>query len=246
MTHTKRDNYKAKWLASLPSSVQTSTDIAHDAQSSLNTVTHAQVNTAIELVKAKNAMIEATKSAKLLAELMDECRDVGDMDFGETIHAIDNSITSMNIIVMARRMRDVMRIAEARIGFLTALVDDQHKAISSLKDNIKSLHTPTVELQKSAIEALIIGSNPSMVELDDLDEKYSSGEYLRFGLHYEPMDDELITSQITSKQRSLTHGSDSMAKHSRTDSGVSLQTMTTVPKNSNGKRNSKRTNDVEL
>jgi len=247
MVHTKRDNYKAKWLASLPSGVQTATDTAHDAQSTANAVNHAQVNTAIELTKARNAMIEATRCARSLAELMDECREVGGTDFGETVHAIDSSIANMNITVMARRMRDVLKIAEFRIGYLTAVVEDQSSAISAMKAEIKSLHLPTVGLQKSTIETLIIGTNPTLGELDDLDDKYSSGEYHRYGLCYEPIDDELIGVQITGSPLSSTPGSVSMVKHSRTDSGVSLPTQPTqVTASKNGRKANRKSSDVDV
>jgi hypothetical protein len=247
MPHTKRDSYKAKWLASLAPSTQTGTETLHAAQSQINNVSHTQVNTSQEISRLHTTLIETAAAAKSLGELMDECQHIGTTDFGEIGHAIDNKIQSMSMIVIVRRVRDMIRLAEARIGILSAIADDQYNANRMLASEIKSLEQPTVNLQKVALESLLIGKNPSANELQEFTETELIGNFHRFGLEYEDVDEDNIITQINARS-SLIEKKDT-ALHKRNDSGVEFNNNNkTIVKASEKNRSARITNtrDIEL
>jgi len=161
-----------------------------------------------------------------LVELLDECRYVGGVDFGEAIHGIDARLGSMTMIVMARRMRDIMKLAEARIGILAAALDDRDKAIEDLRTQIESTHDPAEQLEKAAIEALYIGHGATHHEISDYTEANdSTGIYNRFGLAYDDLDDDWMTTQLTSRSvlREPRRTSSNPLVKGRVDSGIGIE-----------------------
>jgi hypothetical protein len=240
--HTSRDNYKAKWLASLPSTVQTGSEVLHEFQTGVNAVSHTQVNTAIELNRLRSTMIDAMNNAKDLVRLMDECQNVAMMDFGKTEHQIDAKIGNMDVIVMSRRIRDILKAAEARIGFLSAIADDQFKTGLQMQKELDTLQQPTLNLQSAAIETLIIGPKATETEMEHYNNPMRTEEFSRFGVPYEELEDDWVYSRIKAKGPSMHQSESKTNHHSKTDSGVDMSALVPHNASQSKSKNSKQTN----
>jgi hypothetical protein len=148
---------------------------------------------------------------------MDECRIVGGVDFGETAHPIDTNLATLDLIITTRRLRDLLKMAEGRIGILTAVAEDSAKAVSALEVEVESLQPHTFLLQKAVADSLLIGTNSTPEEYREFARADRTTPYSRYGAVYEPIDDDWLTTNLTAT--STLHE----PSHARSDSGVSLE-----------------------
>jgi hypothetical protein len=186
-----KNNYKAKWLSAINNSGNTLADTYRVAEGDIEEINAAQVNATLTMSRIRNPLIEAAANAKALLNLMDECRQIGNHEFAETTLPLDGKLSKMDLVTIARRTRDVVKIATARIGLLSVALDDAYETITKYESSIATMKPFAEGTAKTMTELFIVGVDPSERELQDVEAAYAngSGEYMRFGETYEDADD---------------------------------------------------------
>lgn len=199
---TPRDNYKTKWLNALAANQTAPSIAAAETTKTLDTVKDSQVNTTIELNKVHSTLMAAAAAAKTVCQTMDSCSRFGGLDFGESTHGIDGKLGSMNLNIMARRIRDVLLMADARIGFLSVVCEDLTDANSRMTFDADILKRQNEKFVSTAVETLYIGKNPTQNEIEDysLDDRRSS--HPRFEHRYVDLSSDWLDTKLTSYDRS--------------------------------------------
>lgn len=194
-----KNNYKAKWLAALSDKKESPTEAASTAEETSRGIVNAHIGTTIELKRLQTTMIDAAANARRLVSLLDEAKTCAGIEFGEAIHTIDGKLTQMDLITMARRFRDIFKIAEARIGFLSAACENLEEANGKLHLEISTTSASGLKLQNSTLETLVIGVSPTRSELEDFSDSERKGRRsVRFGCSYDDLDADWMDTQLTS------------------------------------------------
>lgn len=208
-------NYKAKYLAALNNNGTTPQTVRTTLSNTTHDTTAVAVNTSLELVKLQTTLIESAHAARAVCELMDETRHVGNIDFGETHHIVDGKLGSMSLQIISRRLRDVLRMAEARIGILSAMCEDQHKTIELAAETAATVKGGIVDLQKASLDTLFVGRNATPDELSDLLSTPGANGFNRFDIEYHGIDLESEGLPLTAESVLQ------VTRHRKQDSAVS-------------------------
>jgi len=195
MAVQSKTSYKAKWLASLSDKQETPIAQAASLIKGSDEIKNAQVNTVLQIQKVHGTLIQAAMCAKSLISVMDESSSTPGLDFGQVGHEIDSKITKLDSNLIARRLRDVIKLAEARIGVLSAIAENALEANTLMANELLVLRTSTNSLERAAVESFYIGSQPTRKELDDLGEDPSTA-HKRFGVVYDDLPDEWLDSAL--------------------------------------------------
>jgi len=193
----RRNNYKTKWLASLADHASTAGTLVQELEGKLDTVDHTQFSATRELVKVHEALIECGKTATDLCDLMDETRICGDISFKTITHPIDGKLSTMPSKVLVTRVKDVLRIADERIGLLSSICESYHDAMTRVNMKVCSLEVSNRKLQGTVLKSLVIGQNPTVSELEDYSEDPLKVKRLS---EYNELSDE-FTSVLTNIRR---------------------------------------------
>jgi len=162
-----RDNYKAKWLAAIDPKSTLLEDISVDGGQTVDNVTSTHASLIADIRALHDTLIQGGNAAKSLCEVMDEFRLLGTIDFKEIQHNIDAKISTMPSKIIARRLRDVLRASQERIGLLSIMCMEQQDTIESLTSSMSILRHGTAKLQTTAINTLFIGQRATRDELED-------------------------------------------------------------------------------
>jgi len=187
----RRMNYKAKWLDAIKAKEENPVTRLEAFKVDAEQLSSFQVNTTLQVDKIRHPLVEGARNAANLLSTMDEFRDCGVISFEETCLPIDAKLGDMDMVTIARRLRDSLRLAEARIGILSvALRDTEERS----REYVSELSTVKEMMQRSGekiTELFVIGPGPSEAEKSAADHMILSGEdYRRFGLGYEDHDDD--------------------------------------------------------
>lgn len=213
-----KSNYKAKWLAALAENQTTPSQSAEAASTQVTKIMNGQIGTSVEMKRLQSTMMEAASSAKKLVSLLDETSVCAGIDFGETVHHVDSKLSHLNLQIMARRFRDLFRIAEARIGFLSAACDDHETANAQLLMEITTMEVSSRQLQATTVESLVIGSSPTRAEMEDFSDSERSGRRMtRFGITYDDLEHDWMETKLTRNAALREHTTDESSDESDTE-----------------------------
>jgi hypothetical protein len=190
-------NYKAKWLAALSEKQTVPTQAAEANSRNVEQIQETSITATTQLRRLQSVMIEATRNAKSLAELMDECQSSAGIEFGLTSHSIDSKLGSMDLVIMARRLRDVIKLAEIRIGILTAATDNLAEANARLLHDTSTAGIQNSILQRATVETLLIGNKPTDAEFEDYRDNNSGTRYARYNESYTDVDESYVVAQLS-------------------------------------------------
>jgi hypothetical protein len=189
------NNYKAKWLAALKDTSSTPGTTADLLAKNLRSVQNVDTDAALALNKVRDASIEVAHVAKRVLTLLDEQSEVAGLSFGVIGVELDGKLSQMPLPVMMRRIRDVLRVSEARIGMLSVAANEYHLAYTKVEEAATDAKANQDHLQRALLESTYIGARPSSADLDDY--RMTNGEdYARFGLHYEDLDDDWLETTM--------------------------------------------------
>lgn len=188
-----RNNYKAKWLAAVRDAGNDITDRAAEAPIISETVVNTEVTAHVELQKLQGITYETAAIAKSLAVLMTENRKVAGVDYGEVDHFIDAKLNKMPLYVVMRRIRDILKHAEFRVGMLTVACDELNEAGQTLATELHAVQIQSQSLQRSTLNTLLIGPNATREEMDEYaDVQKEHKRYNRYGLSYSDLSDDVF------------------------------------------------------
>lgn len=188
-----RGNYKAKWLAALGQLEEPDT-VSVESRNKLRDGTLVATDAALEFRKIQTVTFEAAKAGKALVETLDEFQKVAGLDFGETLHEIDGKIGKMPVPILIRRLRDLLRIANMRIGLLSTAAIENHKVVIQLRDAIAACSPNTTTLDRTLKEVAWIGPQPSQSELEDF--VATNGNFARDELVYNDLDEDWFDTRL--------------------------------------------------
>lgn len=163
----RKDNYKAKWMAALEAGQKTGAEVASVAEAYIESAVGTQFGVTEQLSALHQTLIEAGVAAKSTCDLMDECRDIGHLCFKEVQHGIDPRISEMPSKIIARRLRDVLRLAEERIGILTSICEDQYEALGRIGGQMNLMNIQNDKTQRAAFNTLYLGRAAKPNEIED-------------------------------------------------------------------------------
>jgi len=193
MTSRTKNNYKAKWLAAARDAGNDVLEHAEKAPQVSETIISADVTAHVELNKVQVTAYEMAAVAKTLTNLMNETKVTAGVNYGEIDHAIDSKLSKMPLNVILRRVRDVMKHAEFRIGMLSIACDELTEAGSTLARELRSVQVQSQFLQKTTVDALIVGPQATSSELDDYgDLTRMNKRYHRYGLQYSDLNEDIF------------------------------------------------------
>jgi hypothetical protein len=181
----KRMNYKAKWLAAIKESQPTPLELCDVVEEKAQVIDGTTVSAISELTKLQQVLVQAANQGVSLCEIMNECSDVGFAKFANLEHMIDGKISRMPSQVIVRRVRDIMKMAEERIGVLSAICDNHADAMNKVTFRVETLEIANRKLQEALMGSLIIGKNPSR---SDIEEYLSEPMKYRRNSEYEDLD----------------------------------------------------------
>lgn len=190
-------NYKQKWLAALEN--HRVEPVTHAANETLraSSVQTTGTDAAIVLRRINGRVGEMAGVAKSLVDEMDSHQSVAGLTFGEVGGEIDTKLARMPVDVAMRRLRDLLKLAEARIAMLTIHADDLHIANTNLTESLKKAANSSKNVERALLEVAWIGPNPTANEIQDFNDA-SAGEYHRDNLHYEDLDEEYVMTKLFS------------------------------------------------
>jgi len=188
-------NYKQKYLDALER--HRTEPFAPVDKAQLKTQSASATNTDANLALRQIASVvgEVSIAAQNLIKEMDAHTKIAGMEFAEIEQEIDLKLTKMPIHVAMRRIRDVFKIAEARIAMLHIQADDLHIVNQTLHSEVDKVDASRKNVERSLYDNVWIGAGASPDEIDDF-ESIPQGEYRRFGLNYEDADDEFIMTRL--------------------------------------------------
>jgi hypothetical protein len=193
--HSNRLNYKAKYLAALKASEKSPVE----RERQIDRITSAASNTIVDathsLSQVSHATFEAAAVAKKVTSLLNEFRHVGDLDLGDTSHGIDEKLTEMPLPITLRRVRDILKICEFRIGVLSVSYEETHSNLLKSEENVERLTESLKPLQSGLVSSTWIGPRPSSTELEDYKDS-RPGEYNRHGITYADLSDDWYDVQM--------------------------------------------------
>lgn len=193
MVHTTRDNYKAKWLAALRDGGNDVIDRAETAPKLAESVVSSEVSAHVELQKLQTITYETASVAKSLIALLNESSTVAGVDYGKHDHEIDGKISKMPLYVVMRRVRDILKLAQFRVGMLTVACEELNEAGQSMAEQLQIVHNQSLHLKRTTVNALMLGPDPTREELDDYTEnRRGSQRYNRYGIAYEDLTDDVF------------------------------------------------------
>jgi hypothetical protein len=182
----KKNNYKAKWLAALAEAQASPSELANDVEKLTTVLDDTSMTTQQNIERLHEALIGAGRQATNLCELMNECNDFNLVKFKQIDHMIDSKISKMPSMVIARRIRDVTRYAEERIGILSTMCESHERALSQMHERVQYLEIGNRKLQKTLMGTVLIGKNPSSDEIEAL----LDGDKIRRDGGYESVDED--------------------------------------------------------
>lgn len=188
-----RNNYKAKWLAAVTGEGAGVIAQAAEAKNIAESVISTDVTAHLELQKLQNVTYEAASIAKSLISLMNDASFCGGVDYGKYDHAIDTKMSKMPLHIVIRRIRDIMKLAEFRIGMLTVACDEMTEAGKNLSLELDSIRIQNQSLQKSTVSGLLLGPDPTSTEIEDFSDSHKGGRtYHRYGIVYPDLLDSVF------------------------------------------------------
>jgi hypothetical protein len=187
-----KNNYKAKWLSAINNSSHTLSDTYQVAEQEITEANAAHVNTSLTLKRVRNPLTEAAANARVLLDLMDECRTIGDYEFAPTTLPIDGKLAMMDMITIARRVRDTLKLATARVGIMSVALDEAYETIRKYESTISTMKPFVEQTAVTVTELFVVGAGPTERELLDVERAYAdgAGEYMRFGETYDDLGDD--------------------------------------------------------
>jgi len=191
-----RNNYKAKWLAAINNSDRHPDDEHKELKENVDAVNALQINTTLQIKRIQHPMMEAARNATNLLSVMDEFSAVGALKFGPAHHMIDSKLGEMDMVLIARRLRDILKLAEGRIGMLSVAYEDACDKIEEIQNQTKSLKTFAGKTGDVLTELFIIGAKPTERERQDLEQLEFDGDYNRYNIGYEDRDDDWELTQL--------------------------------------------------
>lgn len=190
-----KNNYKTKWLQALEEARGDVVNTADVKVALVQDTSREATDAALALKQTRSMVNELAHVCEAVVDECDESRHVGGLEFCETRHAVDLQLPKMSTIVALRRVRDVLRIAEARIAILSLHCEDQYLSIKKYESTVDSLLTTKSQINRTLLETHYIGRSPTESELEDYNDDSSS--FARFGIKYEDVDDEWIDNMLT-------------------------------------------------
>lgn len=188
-------NYKQKWLEALEGRrSEPIAELDHIKEVS-HTVSLTNTDACIALRQISGSVGEVAVAAKALVGEMDDHRDVAGLEFGKVNAEIDTRLERMPVVVALRRVRDLMKIAEARIAMLHIQADDLHIANRALTENLNKLTLSNTGVKRSLVDVVWVGAHATKDEIEDFNAT-PAGEYRRNGITYDDDGEDFITTRM--------------------------------------------------
>lgn len=207
MENSTRNNYKAKWLAALKSDVETPSVSTAAVAKGLQTIRSIDSDTASAVNKIREAAIEAAVVARRVLELMDSEANVAGVDFGKVGVAIDSKLALMPVPIILRRLRDTLKIAEARIGILSVSANEYYTAHQKIVTEVDIVQSNQEHLQRALLETSYIGARPTTSDLEDYKDNKAS-DFTRFGLNYTDLPEDWLDLSLNHRNTTDHHDSE--------------------------------------
>lgn len=190
MPHTNRHNFKAKWLeAKGTDASEYATDIGN-ATAQTDSIVASEGDVAMTLQRVHSTMMSTSLAAKELIDVLDDHIECAGIQFSPVGHIIDDSLNKLDLNTMARRFRDLYKIALMRVGLLSVALEEEHATSARFKRDLKKLSHSQMVLQRSAVESLYIGVNPTSNEIEDYPTKERSATDTRLNHQYYDLPDD--------------------------------------------------------
>lgn len=190
-----RQSYKEKWQAALRQ--RTDNPVADVTLSAAPVAESSRLTTDLNLTLQQISSVngEVVAAARDLVESLDEVRTVAGIEYGEVFGEIDGKTAQLPVRIALRRVRDVLKISEARIAMLAIHAEELYEANQKYKVEIARLNSGNLLATRTLIDCAWIGPRSTEAEREDYREQVA--DYTRFGLHYEDIDDQWITQHLT-------------------------------------------------
>lgn len=195
MSSNTRNNYKAKWLAALADGVAAPSENSKIVTDSLDSAFVAAADATSSLGKIQHSAMEAAAAAKRVMTVMDELSYIAGIDFGQAAHGIDSKLSTMPLPVMLRRIRDILKMCETRIGVLSISAEESHEHLLKSRERAKNLTKEVKPLQATIVSSAWIGTSPTESELEDFYDKKAEN-FHRHGIQYEDLDDDWFDTRV--------------------------------------------------
>lgn len=181
-----KNNYKTKWLNALENSRGDVVAKAEDDILAAKDASRQTTDAVLALRQTKSMVNELATCCKSLVGECDGLRELGGLSFTEIGHTVDTKLSSMPIHVALRRVRDVIKIAEARIAVLSIHSEDQFIANKKYSEMIPEAINAKTRMYRALVETCYVGDRPTTSEIEDYTDKTT--DYRRHDIHYEDMD----------------------------------------------------------
>lgn len=192
MTHK---NYKQKYLEALEGRRVEPLVTADRVRLELGNISTTNTDAAVTLRKVTSTLGEVSLAAQSLLSEMDDHTNVGGLAFGTVSHEIDTKLTKMPAEVAMRRIRDLLKIAEARIAMLHIQADDLNEANQILTDSVKRAETSRLSVQRALYETAWVGPGATTNEIEDFNDA-AAGTYARENLSYHDDAEDFIMTKL--------------------------------------------------
>jgi hypothetical protein len=205
MPHTRRDSYKTKWLEALNSSPNEHKNKLAELENSSDQASAIKSNVTLTLTKVHGTMMQAAHSAQILIQTLDEQRFCKDVEFASIASEIDDNLFQLDLNTMARRFRDLYKIATERISLLDAALQIEIDTVNKYERQFQKQESSQHVLQRAAIESLYIGLKPTDNELEDYGSDGFGTENTRFKTKYLDLSDDFsIVKSVSDKTAART------------------------------------------
>jgi len=200
MPHTKRDNYKAKWLDALANKQTPLNKIESKLESTIEDATSIALNASIVSQKLHAQLMETAQRAIDCIQIMDECTNVYEVEIAKVGQNIDMRLKDMSAPVICRRVRDVLQLACDRIAYQSISIERMSESLTVLSDKSQRLENKNRMLEDQIIDTFYIGQNGTSTERGELTATVTNkSEFNRFGVKYydvEPTDTSYTEFQV--------------------------------------------------
>lgn len=190
-----KHNYKQKWLDALEGQRK---DPKQSAEAHLHVLAEnslAQTNLNLTIQRISSVTGEVAQVARSLGTCFDETKHVAGLNFGEFVSEIDSKINTLPVHTVLRRVRDVMKVAEMRIGILSARCEELYEVNEQYEARLDSLKTSNGLAMRTLMSTEWVGPNPTRDEIEEFT-TLKEGNYHRDGLEYEDMDDAWLERNL--------------------------------------------------
>jgi len=191
-------NFKQKWLDALAQQGQTPGERALEVKAKAGFVSTTNTDAALALRKISSSLAEVSLAATSLVAEMDSHMVVAGLEFGEIQSEIDAKLTKLPADIAMRRIRDLIKVVEARLGVLHAHAHDLHISNEILTEGIEKAHGSRKNVTRALYDVAWVGDSATQEEIEDFNDAHA-GEYHRDGLVYEDMDEEYIMTKLFAK-----------------------------------------------